>query len=157
MEEFERRLRAPKVIGTSQTYQQNQLTWALEDSQSLNHQLRAYTDWTYASSTYLADVQLVLHGFPNNRSGACLWLRLCGLPLGPFPLARLLCLAYVGEDAFSPDEIWCAQVDWSWGGCPPSLWRRGNGRRCVDGWDLEERREKGLQSRCQMNKLMKKY
>jgi hypothetical protein len=38
------------------------------------------------------------YGPPNNCSGGCVWPGLCCLPLDPFPLAKQLCLASVGED-----------------------------------------------------------
>ena len=34
---------------------------------------------------------------------------LCSLPLEPFPLDGLTCVASVGEDAFSPDGTWVCQ------------------------------------------------
>ena len=56
---------------------------------------------TQAPYTFVADVQLDLHVIPLTiramavfDSAPCLW--------SPFPLAGLLCLASVGDDALNP-------------------------------------------------------
>ena len=38
---------------------------------------------------------------------------LCSLPLEPFPLDGLTCVASVGEDSFSPDATCCVLVVWN--------------------------------------------
>ena len=38
---------------------------------------------------------------------------LCSLPLEPFPLDGLTCVASVGEDAFSSDATCCVKVVWN--------------------------------------------
>lgn len=56
---------------------------------------------------------------------------LCSLPLEPFPLDGLTCVASVGEDAFSPDATCCVKVVWNlvgvWSGC--LSFAEENGRR----------------------------
>ena len=122
------------------TRRQTQLTWAPWGSQRLNHQPKSMQRldggplhicsrcpaWSPCGSSKI------------RMGGDNLWL--CCLPLDPFLLAGLPCLASVGEAALSPVSTWCAGGKEMEGGryWYPSLRRWGG--RCVWGWYWEERR-----------------
>jgi hypothetical protein len=77
---------------------QSQLTWVHGGSQRWNHQAKSMHGLELGLlHIFRRCAALSPHGFPNNWA-VCL----CSLPLDPFPLAGLLCLASVKKDEFSP-------------------------------------------------------
>jgi hypothetical protein len=55
-------------------------------------------------------------------------LGLCCLPLDPFLLAELSCLASVGKDVLNFAAAWCPSSGWHLGGSGSLPWEEGDGK-----------------------------